>query len=223
MYLAPCFFRSCKLRLGFFNPVAGQAGHVEITHFVRHQLRGNLRKRDIRASQRELLRIRITKPQDRYLDGGVRLSAKQLLGIRQRHVAGGNAIDALDQVAGGDVGFLSRRTGQRVNNRHIPVPLRQDQTNPGFGRILRFFILPVLIGVQIAGKGIDRFEKTVDCAERDALHVRLFDVFQLDAFENLCVDLQVPVNIVCCNRAPTCLRQSEVEQLRKLSCRQWSI
>ena len=48
----------------------------------------------------------------------------------------------------------------------------------------------------------DRFEKAVNRAESDALHVWFFDVFQFDSLENLSVDLQVTVNVVCCYGAP---------------------
>ncbi len=51
--------------------------------------------------------------------------------------------------------------------------------------------------------------------ERNAFHIRLFDVLHLDTFENLGIDLQVAVDVVGSNR-PAVLCTEEKKKYDKL-------
>ena len=62
--------------------------------------------------------------------------------------------------------------------------------------ILALEPLLVLIGVEVAGVGVDGFEQSVDGAERDALHVGFFHVVALDAREDFGVNGEVLVGIL---------------------------
>jgi hypothetical protein len=57
-------------------------------------------------------------------------------------------------------------------------------------------VLLVLLGAEVAGEGVDRFEQARDGAQRDALQIRLFDVVALDAGEDFREDGEVLVSVL---------------------------
>src|ERR1022692_1783697 len=62
--------------------------------------------------------------------------------------------------------------------------------------ILTLHPLLVLIGIQIAGVGVDGFEQSVDSAQSDALHVGFFHVVALDAREHFGINGQMAVGVL---------------------------
>ena len=85
-----------------------------------------------------------------------------------------------------------------IDTDHADVPgfLGQDQADVGALQVLVLQVLAILIGVQVAGEGIDRLEQAVQRAERDALHVRLFDVLALDMADDVAEDADVFEGVV---------------------------
>ena len=92
--------------------------------------------------------------------------------------------------------FSAGEPGSAFNYRNVSVTLGEDETDASLRIVGAFFILAILIGIQVAGERIDRLQKAVDSAESDTFHVGLFDIFELDTFENFGVDLQMSVDIV---------------------------
>jgi len=63
-------------------------------------------------------------------------------------------------------------------------------------RVLILQIVLVLIGIQVAGEWIDGFEQSVQSAQGDALHVRLFHVFTLYAMQHFGVHAKLRIRPV---------------------------
>src|ERR1039458_710805 len=84
------------------------------------------------------------------------------------------AMEAL--IAGAPRPFLDRRY-----HAHIPRPLGEDQAHVGPLDVLVLQVVPILVGVQVAGEWVDRLEHAIQRAQADAPHVGLFDVLALDA------------------------------------------
>ena len=83
-----------------------------------------------------------------------------------------------------------------------------DRIRPTSARfsVLVLQVLAILVGVQVAGERVDRFEQAVQSAQRDALHVRLFDVLALDVPDDVAEDADVLEGVVLARRpcpAPT--------------------
>ncbi len=171
---------------------------MDIAHVAGHQLCRDLGKRYVSACHGNLLRVGVPKPQNGKVYIRACVSAKQLLGVCERHIPRRDTIDALDKIARRDVRLIRRGSRQSVNHSHVAVSFCQNQAHTRACGVLILLILPVLVGIEVTGERIDRFKHPVDSAQRDALHVRLFNVLQLDALENLGVHLQVPVNVVRC-------------------------
>ena len=110
---------------------------------------------------------------------------EQNLRVGQRHVPRGDALDALDQVPGGKARLGRGRIRQSAYHAHVTVPLGEYHSDVALVGVLVSQVLLVLIGVQVAGKRIDRLQQPVDRAQRHALQVGLFDVVALDAGEDL--------------------------------------
>src|SRR5262249_21517830 len=72
----------------------------------------------------------------------------------------------------------------------------QHQTDIGAGIVLVLQVVLILIGVEVAGEGVDRLQHSVECAERDTLHIGLFDVLALDSRHHVAEDTDVFVRIV---------------------------
>ncbi len=93
---------------------------------------------DVGASEGDLFRIGILQAEDSDVDGRTGIAAQQLFSIGEWHVAGSHIVDAFDQVARGDVGFIGGRAGNGVYYRDITVPLGKNETDAGFVGITPF-------------------------------------------------------------------------------------
>ncbi len=203
------FLEIGEFGFGLFDAVAGEAFDVQIADLIGHQLGDDARIRNVGAGESDFFGFGIAQAEDGDGDGGTGIAAQEFFGIGERHVARGNVINAFDEIAGGDIGLVGGGAGQGIDDGDVTVTLSEDETDAGFAEIGAFFVLAVLIGVEIAGEGVDGFEETVDCAEGDALHVRFFDVFQLDALEHFGVDLEMPVNIIVRDSAAAASAEEE--------------
>ena len=124
------------------------------------------------------------------------LAPQQHRGVGQRHVARRHAADGLDHVAGGEARLRGRRTGDRAHHAHVAELLGEDQPDVGALHVLGLEVFLVLIGIQIAGERIDRFQHAVQRAQGDALHVGLFDVLALNARNHVAEHANVFVGVV---------------------------
>ena len=81
--------------------------------------------------------------------------------IRQRHIARGNAFDGFNDIAGGKPRLGGRRSGNGAHHADIAEALREDQSNVTFVPDAVLLVFLVLIGVEIAGEGVDGFEQPI--------------------------------------------------------------
>ena len=113
-------------------------------------------------------------------------------------------------------------SGDRAHHRHIPEPLGQDQADIGAFDVLFF-----------GSRGTDPhsgswrrdpcFDMPIESAQRDALHIGLFDVLTLNALEYLGIHLQMAVYIVGRDRAATFALRAKAVPLHRWKCPLWSI
>ena len=150
--------------------------------------RRNRRIDQIHPRHRDLLRLGFTHAQNAEFQRAAVVALHQHLGIGERHIARRNIVDGFNHIAGGHPRLACRRTGQRIHHRQISEPAREHQTDIGFRSLLRFQIFFVLLGIQIAGVGIERFQHAVDRAQCHRLHVGLFDIIGLDARKHFAVN-----------------------------------
>ena len=162
--LAPCFSR---LLTAFAISAAlprNQRLGPDVADLVRQHPGGDRRNQDQRPRERDLLRFGIGHVQQGDLDIRPRLPLQQDLRVGQRHVARGNALDALDQVTGADARLAAGESRQRAHHRHVTVALGQHHAHVALVGVLVLQVLLVLIGVEVAGERVDRFQQPVDRA-----------------------------------------------------------
>ena len=151
---------------------------------------------DVGARQLDLLRFRPAHAHDGQFHIGSGVAFQQQAGVSQRHIARSHAVDGFQHVVGGQPGLGRGRSGSHAHDADESEFLGQHQAHPGLMRILVLQIVLVLIGIQIAGEWIDRFEQPVQSAQGDALHIRLFHVFALDAVQHFGVDAELRIRPV---------------------------
>jgi hypothetical protein len=86
--------------------------------------------------------------------------------------------------------------GDGAHHAHVAELLGEDQADIGALEVLVLQVVAILVGIQVAGEGIDGFQHAVERAQRDALHVGLFDVLALDARDHVAEHPDVLVGVV---------------------------
>ena len=72
-----------------------------------------------------------------------------------------------------------------------------------------------MLGIQIAGKGIDGFEHARQCALSHALHIRLFHVLTLDTGKHFRVNSQMAIHTGARGIGRSALAQDRTQQKNK--------
>src|SRR5579864_575273 len=82
------------------------------------------------------------------------------------------------------------------DDRSVTEPLRHRRPYVSFGADPSRLVFLVLLGIQVAGIGIQRFQQSVQRAVGNGRKVRLFDVFTTYARKDFAVNFHLAVSTV---------------------------
>src|SRR6185312_15803076 len=151
---------------------------------------------DIVAGDSNFLRLGFSRTNDRESNVRALLAGKFFLDGGKRHLMRALALDRLDNVPGFYAGLIRRATGKHGNYRRISEALGDGSSDVGVSFALVGLVELVLIRIQIAGVGIERFQQPMQSSAGDGREIWFLNVFRTNTREHFAVNAELAVSAV---------------------------